>query len=156
MLAGFYTKQEPVPSWGRWSTPTRSGRFKPPREWRVETVSIVAVDQAIQIFNAIEGRYPSDHDEFMEKIIRANAIKLPILPNGGEFKYDETERKLMVVYREIVLAGVESLRHSVTNSRVSSSQFLASQRPGQPGPVRIAPQARYEYDCDVPLACDAG
>jgi hypothetical protein len=64
----------------------------------VERVSIIAVDQAIALFMATEGRYPKDHDEFMEKVIRANNMKLPVLPNGGQYKYDEQAQTLMVVY----------------------------------------------------------
>ncbi|MFN9270094.1 MAG: hypothetical protein ACK5V1_15880 [Planctomycetaceae bacterium] len=64
----------------------------------VERVSIIAVDQAIALFMATEGRYPKDHDEFMEKVIRANNMKLPVLPNGGQYKYDEQAHTLMVVY----------------------------------------------------------
>lgn len=65
-----------------------------------EKVSILAVDQAIQIFNAIEGRYPKDHAEFMEKVIRANGIKLPVLPYHGEYRYNEQKHELIVVYPE--------------------------------------------------------
>jgi len=64
----------------------------------VERVSMIAVDQAIALFMATEGRYPKDHEEFMEKIIRANNMKLPVLPNGGQYKYDEQAHALMVVY----------------------------------------------------------
>src|SRR5262245_14652462 len=55
----------------------------------VEKVSIAAVDYSIQLFNAAEGRYPKDHEEFMEKIIKANNIQLPVLPYKGRYQYDE-------------------------------------------------------------------
>ena len=64
----------------------------------VEKVSILAVEQAINQFQATEGRYPKDHAEFMEKIIRANNMPLPVLPNKGEYRYDEQSHALMVVY----------------------------------------------------------
>ena len=64
----------------------------------VEKVSILAVEQAINLFQATEGRYPKDHAEFMEKIIRANNMRLPVLPNKGEYRYDEQSHALMVVY----------------------------------------------------------
>ena len=64
----------------------------------VEKVSILAVEQAINLFQATEGRYPKDHAEFMEKIIRANNMRLPVLPNKGEYRYDEPSHSLMVVY----------------------------------------------------------
>jgi hypothetical protein len=64
----------------------------------MEKVSILAVDQAINLFRAENDRYPKDHAEFMEKIIKANRIALPVLPYGGEYKYDETEHCLKAVY----------------------------------------------------------
>ena len=64
----------------------------------VEKVSILAVEQAINLFQATEGRYPKDHAEFMEKIIRANNMRLPVLPNKGEYRYDEPTHSLVVVY----------------------------------------------------------
>ncbi|MFN9373999.1 MAG: hypothetical protein ACK6D3_19115 [Planctomycetaceae bacterium] len=63
-----------------------------------EKVSILAVEQAINLFQATEGRYPKDHAEFMEKIIRANNMRLPVLPNKGEYRYDEQSHALVVVY----------------------------------------------------------
>ena len=63
-----------------------------------EKASILAVDQAINLFQATEGRYPKDHAEFMEKIIRANNMRLPVLPNKGEYRYDEKSHSLVVVY----------------------------------------------------------
>ena len=73
----------------------------------VEKVSILAVDHAIQIFNATEGRYPSNHDEFMDKVIRSNGIKLPVLPSGGQYKYDESRHELVVVYPEKATEAVK-------------------------------------------------
>lgn len=64
----------------------------------MEKVSIIAVEHAINLFYATEGRYPANHQEFMEKIIKANGIKLPVLPYGGEYKYDEANHALVAVY----------------------------------------------------------
>ena len=63
-----------------------------------EKASILAVEQAINLFQATEGRYPKDHAEFMEKIIRANNLRLPVLPNKGQYRYDEASHSLVVVY----------------------------------------------------------
>ena len=63
-----------------------------------EKASILAVEQALNLFQATEGRYPKDHAEFMEKIIRANNMRLPVLPNRGEYRYDEKTHALVVVY----------------------------------------------------------
>jgi len=38
----------------------------------MERTSKIAVDSALGIFNAIEGRYPASHEEFMERIIKEN------------------------------------------------------------------------------------
>lgn len=57
----------------------------------------VAVPHALNLFNASEGRYPTDHEEFMDRIIKENQIKLPVLPVGHEYKYDPETHTLMVV-----------------------------------------------------------
>jgi len=54
-------------------------------------------DHYIRAFEAIEGRFPKDYNEFMEKIIRANDLKLPVLPGGRKWVYDEKEHQLKVV-----------------------------------------------------------
>lgn len=63
----------------------------------VEQISKLYIDQAIQHFEVNEGRYPKDLDEFMEKIIRPNNIKLPVLPGGKQYQYDVENHKLVVV-----------------------------------------------------------
>jgi hypothetical protein len=63
----------------------------------MEKISIIEIDHAIALFNATEGRFPADYDEFMEKIVKANNIKLPVLPYGGKYVYDEKEHALKVV-----------------------------------------------------------
>lgn len=55
------------------------------------------VAHALNLFQAEHGRFPSDYNEFMEKIIKANNIKLPVLPGGKKYQYDATEHKLVVV-----------------------------------------------------------
>ena len=42
-------------------------------------------------------RVPQDHDEFMEKIIKANNIALPKLPFYQEYAYDADEHKLVIM-----------------------------------------------------------
>jgi hypothetical protein len=63
----------------------------------MEKISIIEIDHAVALFNATEGRFPANYDEFMEKIIKANNIKLPVLPYGGKYVYDEKEHSLKVV-----------------------------------------------------------
>lgn len=63
----------------------------------VEQISKMYVEHAIDLFNASEGRYPKDYDEFMTRIIKANNIKLPVLPGGWKYAYDVPNHKLEVV-----------------------------------------------------------
>lgn len=55
------------------------------------------VDYAIKLFRAQHDRYPKDYDEFMSQIIKANQIRLPVLPKGMKYAYDEANHKLVVV-----------------------------------------------------------
>jgi hypothetical protein len=56
----------------------------------------VQVKKALDLFNATEGRMPKSHEEFMEKIIAPNLIKLPQLPEGQRYKWDPQTNQLMV------------------------------------------------------------
>ena len=49
-----------------------------------------------ELFKATEGRTPKSHEEFMEKIIKANHIHLPTLPEGHRYVYDPKQEQLMV------------------------------------------------------------
>lgn len=63
----------------------------------LEQISKSHIEHAVRLFEATEGRYPKDLDEFMEKIILANNIKLPVLPGGKLYQYDVENHKLVVV-----------------------------------------------------------
>lgn len=54
------------------------------------------VPKAMQLFKAMEGRGPKDHAEYMDKIIKANQIRLPELPQGKQYRYDPKTELLMV------------------------------------------------------------
>jgi len=54
------------------------------------------VDYALKLYKAQHGELPKTHEEFMEKIIRANQITLPALPPGDTYLYDPEKGKLMV------------------------------------------------------------
>ena len=56
----------------------------------------IQIPQALQLFKATEGRLPNSHDEFMSKIIKANNIKLPALPEGQTYVFDPEKGELMV------------------------------------------------------------
>lgn len=63
----------------------------------VENIAKTTIKAAIETFNASEGRYPKDYDEFMERIIKGQNIQLPVLPYKGRYMYDETNRELVVI-----------------------------------------------------------
>ncbi len=63
----------------------------------LERISKSHIEHAVRLFEAENGRYPSGYDEFMEKIIRANKIELPVLPGGKKYQYDEANHALVVV-----------------------------------------------------------
>ncbi len=56
----------------------------------------IQIPSAVKLFAATEGRKPNSHEEFMNKIIKFNKIKLPTLPAGEKYVYDPQEGELMV------------------------------------------------------------
>lgn len=62
-----------------------------------QKVAKLAVQQALNLFNASNGRFPKDHAEFMDKVIKANNIQLPVLPGGRRYQYDVENHELVVV-----------------------------------------------------------
>jgi hypothetical protein len=48
------------------------------------------------LYKALEGAAPKSHDEFMEQVIQANQIKLPVLPPGARYVYKPETEELMV------------------------------------------------------------
>jgi hypothetical protein len=62
-----------------------------------QKVGELKIQHSVDIFNAIEGRYPKDHEEFMTKVIKANKIRLPQLGPGKRYQYDVENHALMVV-----------------------------------------------------------
>ena len=62
-----------------------------------EQVAGLGIDHALNLFNATEGRFPKDHDEFMSRIIKENHIRLPVLGTGKSYEYDVANHKLVIV-----------------------------------------------------------
>lgn len=60
-------------------------------------ISMDQMDYAIRLFQAENGRYPKDYQEFMDEIIKKNNIALPKLPFYQEYKYDEANHRLLVI-----------------------------------------------------------
>lgn len=63
----------------------------------MEKVSKLGTDHAVALYHAEHGEYPKTHEEFMQKIIKANNMRLPVLPAGAEYQYDVANHKLVVV-----------------------------------------------------------
>lgn len=59
----------------------------------------IQIPQALQLFKATEGRFPKSHEEFMQKIVQANRIVLPELPEGAVYQFN-TEKGELWVYPE--------------------------------------------------------
>jgi hypothetical protein len=57
----------------------------------------IEIPEAMKLFKAMnDNKGPKSHDEFMEKIIKENRIKLPELPEGDRYQYDPKTEQLMV------------------------------------------------------------
>jgi hypothetical protein len=62
-----------------------------------EKIPQLAIQHAISLFHATEGRYPASLDEFMTRIIQENRISLPQLSPGLAWEYDVDAHQLVVV-----------------------------------------------------------
>ena len=70
-------------------------------------ISIDQMDYAVRLFQAENGRFPKDYQEFMDEVIKKNNIALPKLPFYQEYKYDEANHKLVVIeYPDKKAAGL--------------------------------------------------
>ncbi|MDZ4848387.1 MAG: hypothetical protein SGI77_03780 [Pirellulaceae bacterium] len=56
----------------------------------------IQIPHALNLFKASEGRSPESHEEFIDKIIKPNQIKLPKLPEGMEYRYRPDDAQLWV------------------------------------------------------------
>jgi hypothetical protein len=56
----------------------------------------IQVPHALELYEATEGQPLATHEEFMEKIIKANSIQLPQLPPGHRYVFDPEKKQLMV------------------------------------------------------------
>ncbi len=59
--------------------------------------SMLNIQHTVDLWQAENGRYPQDYNEFMEVIIKANHIALPRLPYHQEYGYNEKEHKLIIL-----------------------------------------------------------
>jgi hypothetical protein len=59
--------------------------------------SILNIQHAVDLYQAENGRFPKDINEFMEEIIKKNNIALPLLPHYQEYGYDANQHKLIIL-----------------------------------------------------------
>jgi hypothetical protein len=62
----------------------------------VGQASIGQIKHTVDLYQAETGEYPKTHEEFMEKIIKANNIALPVLPRNRKYVYDVATHELGV------------------------------------------------------------
>jgi len=62
----------------------------------VNKLTKIQYTQALNFYRAKKGHYPKTHEEFMEKIIKFNKLKLPELEAGVEYLYDPEDHELKV------------------------------------------------------------
>lgn len=62
-------------------------------------ISDIAVTQAINLWKVQNDNRTPTYDEFMEQIIKANNIQLPVQPGDRRYAYDESTGQLVIVER---------------------------------------------------------
>ncbi len=62
----------------------------------VNKLTKIQYTQAMNFYLAGKGHYPKTHEEFMEKIIKFNKVKLPKLESGVEYIYDPEDHQLKI------------------------------------------------------------
>ncbi|MDR1290861.1 MAG: hypothetical protein LBK06_06640 [Planctomycetaceae bacterium] len=67
--------------------------------WRASEMTTynIKIPKAMQLYKANhDNKAPATHEEFMEEIIKKEAIKLPQLPTGHRYVYDPTDEQLKI------------------------------------------------------------
>ena len=64
------------------------------QKYSVKQIDLAQLNQAIQQFNAAEGRYPNDLQELVPNYL----AKIPQVPPGYQISYDATSGKVKVVH----------------------------------------------------------
>ena len=65
-----------------------------------QRLNLFVVQDALNKFWGFEGRYPKDHDEFMEKVIELNGIELEPLQEPYEYFYNAEDHQLYKVAKQ--------------------------------------------------------
>ena len=61
-----------------------------------DRIALQQIIHEMKIYKAMNGHYPKNLDEFMDKIIKPARIKLPTLPEGQRYIYDPKKGELLV------------------------------------------------------------
>ena len=61
-----------------------------------QRINLLNMQHAMRLYKAEHGKLPATHEDFMTKIIEANSIELPELPDGERYVYDPEKGELMV------------------------------------------------------------
>jgi len=64
--------------------------------WGKQKIVFDQITHAMSLYKAEHDGIPKSHEEFMEKIIRANNIALPRLPENQTYVYDPADGELKV------------------------------------------------------------
>jgi hypothetical protein len=67
--------------------------------WRAQEMTAynIKIPHAMQLYKANnDNKAPATHEEFMEEIIKKEAIKLPKLPEGHKYIYDPKDEQLKI------------------------------------------------------------
>ncbi|MDR1960430.1 MAG: hypothetical protein LBQ54_15565 [Planctomycetaceae bacterium] len=62
----------------------------------LQRITIDQIKHSLDLYQALNGKYPETQEIFMKEIIEANGIKLPQLREGSEYVYKPETGKLMV------------------------------------------------------------
>ncbi len=65
-------------------------------QFEQKSIFDLQIKPALELYKGATGSYPKTHEEFMEKIIQANGIQLPTLPEGQTYVFDPEQGQLMV------------------------------------------------------------
>jgi len=64
--------------------------------WAKHELIRIQLQNQMNVFNAINDRWPKDWDEYQKEIVKPLGLELPELPEGQEFVYDPADHELKV------------------------------------------------------------
>jgi hypothetical protein len=63
----------------------------------ITKIDLLNLQHTLDLYNAAEGHYPKDYDEFMTKVVKAYDVKLAVLPPGWQYAYDVENHTVRIV-----------------------------------------------------------